>query len=295
MAFRSGIVAVVGRAGVGKSSLVNALVGSKVSIVSDKPQTTRFLIRGVATTPEHQMVFVDTPGVHRPKTPLGERLNRRAHEGTDGVDTLVLVVDGAGGVGSGDAFVAGREGVPFAGPRICVLNKIDLLGRPKIAEQLTRAAALGDFDHIVPVSARSGAGLDELRDVLASTLPEGPPLYPLDETTDQTIETRIAEIIREKALGLTREEVPHSIAVRLEELERDDEKGLVRISCSVLVERDSQKGIVIGKGGAMLQQIGSAARRDLETLLGSKVFLDLRVKVLKEWQRDPGALDRLGL
>jgi GTP-binding protein Era len=131
--------------------------------------------------------------------------------------------------------------------------------------------------------------------VLASTLPEGPPLYPLDETTDQTIETRIAEIIREKALGLTREEVPHSIAVRLEELERDDEKGLVRISCSVLVERDSQKGIVIGKGGAMLQQIGSAARRDLETLLGSKVFLDLRVKVLKEWQRDPGALDRLGL
>jgi GTPase len=294
VAFRSGVVAVVGRPGVGKSSLVNALVGDKVSIVSDKPQTTRFLVRGVATTAEHQIVFVDTPGLHRPRTALGERLNRRVHEGTDGVDALLLVVDGAGGVGGGDAFVAGREGAPFAGARILAVNKIDLLGRPQIAEQLTKAAALGDFDDVVPVSAHSGAGLEELRGVLAAALPEGDPLFPVDETTDQPIETRVAEIVREKALALTREEVPHSIAVRLEELERGD-AALTRISCTVLVERESQKGIVIGKGGAMLKEIGSAARRDLEALLGTKVFLDLRVKVLREWQRDPGALDRLGL
>jgi GTP-binding protein Era len=295
VAFRSGFVAVVGRPGVGKSSLINAVVGTKVSIVSDKPQTTRFLVRGVATTPEDQIVFVDTPGLHRPRTALGERLNRRVHEGTDGVDALLLVVDGAGGVGSGDAFVAGREASPFTRTRVLAVNKIDLLGRPKIAEQLTRAAALGEFDHIVPVSARSGAGLEDLRAVLAAALPEGGPLFPVGETTDQPIEIRVVEIIREKALALTREEVPHSIAVRLEEMERDDDRDLTRISCSVLVERTSQKGIVIGKGGAMLKEIGSAARRDLEKLLGGKVFLDLRVKVLREWQRDPGALDRLGL
>jgi GTP-binding protein Era len=293
VAFRAGFVAVVGRPGVGKSSLVNALVGSKVSIVSDKPQTTRFLVRGVATTPGHQLVFVDTPGVHKPRTALGERLNRRAQEGSDGVDVRMLVVDGAGGVGRGDAFVAGSEGPGVARTHVCAVNKIDLVRPPQVAAQLQRAAALADFDHIVPVSARTGAGLDELRDVLAASLPEGPPLFPIDETTDLPVETRIIEIVREKALALTREEVPHSIAVRLEEMERDGE--LWRVSCSILVERDSQKGIVIGKGGAMLKRIGSEARRDIEELLAGKVFLDLRVKVLREWQRDPTALDRLGL
>jgi len=295
VAFRTGFVAVVGRPGVGKSSLVNALVGSKISIVSDKPQTTRFVVRGVATAPGHQIVFVDTPGLHKPRTPLGERLNRRANEGADGVDVLLLVVDAAGGVGRGDAFVAGPERLRFAGPRICAVNKIDLLRRPAIAAQLERAAALGEFDHIVPVSARSGDGLGELREVLAASLPEGKPAYAAGETTDLPLETRIAEIVREKALALTREEVPHSIAVQLEELDRGADGGLVRISCSVLVERESQKGIVVGRGGSMLGQIGTAARLELEDLLGTRVFLDLRVKVLREWQRDPAALDRLGL
>jgi GTPase len=293
VAYRAGFVAVVGRPGVGKSSLVNALVGTKVSIVSDKPQTTRFLVRGVETTDEHQLVFVDTPGLHKPRTVLGERLNRRVHEGAAGVDVRLLVVDGAGGVGRGDAYVAGAEGPADAKTNVCAVNKIDLLRPAEIAAQLERAAALADFDHIVPVSARSGAGLEELRDVLAGSLPEGAPLFPAGEATDLPVETRITEIVREKALALTREEVPHSIAVRLEELEKDGE--LWRVSCSVLVERESQKGIVIGKGGAMLKQIGSEARRDLEKLLGGNVFLDLRVKVLREWQRDPTALDRLGL
>ena len=293
MAFRAGLVAVVGRPGVGKSSLVNALVGTKVSIVSDKPQTTRFLVRGVASSEAHQIVFVDTPGLHKPRTPLGERLNRRVHEGADGVDVRLLVVDAAGGVGRGDAFVAGTEGPALAKTNVCAVNKIDLLRPAAVPAQLERAAALADFDHIVPVSARSGAGLEELRGVLAAALPEGPPLFPVGEATDLPVETRITEIVREKALALTREEVPHSIAVRLEEMERDGE--LWRVSCSVLVERESQKGIVIGKGGAMLKRIGSEARRDVEDLLGGKVFLDLRVKVLREWQRDPTALDRLGL
>jgi GTPase len=293
VAFRAGFVAVVGRPGVGKSSLVNALVGTKVSIVSDKPQTTRFLVRGIATTDEHQLVFVDTPGLHKPRTPLGERLNRRVHEGADGVDVRLLVVDGAGGVGRGDAFVAGADGPAVAKANVCAVNKIDLLRPAEIAAQLDRAAGLADFDHLVPVSARSGAGLDDLREVLSGSLPEGPPLFPVGEATDLPVETRVTEIVREKALALTREEVPHSIAVRLEEMQRDGE--LWRVSVSVLVERESQKGIVIGKGGAMLKRIGSEARRDIEELLGGKVFLDLRVKVLREWQRDPTALDRLGL
>jgi GTP-binding protein Era len=295
VAFRAGFVGVVGRPNVGKSTIVNALVGRKVSIVSDKPQTTRFVVRGVANAPGRQIVFVDTPGLHKPRTPLGERLNRRVAEGASNVDAMLLLVDAAAGVGRGDAFVAERELPGFSGPTICAANKIDLLDRGGVARALEAASRLADFDHVVPVSGRTRAGLDELADVLGSFLPEGEPLFTSDQATDLPLETRVEEIVREKALAVAREELPHSIAVRVEEMEVDDDAGLVRISCTVYVERESQKGIVVGKGGATIKGIGTQARAELEPLLGRHVFLDLRVKVLREWQRDPAALDRLGL
>jgi GTPase len=291
--FRSGFVAVVGRPNVGKSSLVNALVGTKVAIVSDKPQTTRHAIRGVMNGEGVQAVFVDTPGFHKPRTPLGTRLNARVDEAVgSGVDVVLQVVDASAGVGRGDAFVAERGVAPFAGPKLCAVNKIDRLRGHGVVPQLHAAASLAAFDHLVPTSARTGRGLDELRSVIADVLPQGDALYPVDEATDQPLELRIAEVIREKALASTREELPHSIAVAVEDLERDG--GLMRVSAVVYVERESQKGMVIGRGGEMLKRVGSEARRELEPLLGTKVFLELRVKVLKAWQRDERALDRLG-
>jgi GTP-binding protein Era len=293
--FRSGFVAVVGRPNVGKSSLINALVGQKVSIVSDKPQTTRLPIRGVLNGPEFQIVFTDTPGYHKPRTLLGERLNQRVADAVGDVDEVLLVVDAAAGVGRGDAFVSAHHVAAHRGSKVCAVNKIDGVRRHGEVPQLAAAAALAEFDHVVPVSAKTGQGLDALRDALLEGLPVGEPLYPLDQNTDQSVETRIGEIIREKALAVTREEVPHSIAVVIEDLERDADAGLVRVSAHFFVERDSQKGIVIGKGGATLKEIGTHARTEIEALLGARVFLDLRVKVQKEWQRDPQALTRLGL
>jgi len=295
VAFRAGFVGVVGRPNVGKSTIVNAMVGRKVSIVSDKPQTTRFAVRGVANGPTDQIVFVDTPGLHKPRTPLGERLNRRVAEGAANVDVLMLVVDAAGGVGRGDAFVAARELPGFAGPKVCAVNKIDLVKRAALVRELDAASRLAVFDHVVPVSATKGTGLDELRGALVEGLPEGDALFPLDQVTDLPTETRIEEVVREKALAVAREEVPHSIAVRVEEMESDDDAGLVRIACSLFVERESQKGILVGRGGATIKRIGTQARAELEPMLGHRVFLDLRVKVLREWQRDPSALDQLGL
>jgi GTP-binding protein Era len=289
---RSGFVAVVGRPNVGKSTLVNAMVGQKISIVTDKPQTTRGRIRGVLTTDGFQMVFTDTPGFHKPRTLLGERLNRMVEESTEEVDAVVLVVDAAAGVGRGDAFVAERRVAPLRCQKVCAVNKVDRLSRDGIIPQLEAAAALTEFDHVVPVSARTGRGVQELVGVLAGALPEGPPYYEPGQVTDQPIELRVAEIIREKALAATREEIPHSIAVQVEEME--GEGDLTRIEAWILVERESQKGIVIGKGGSMLKRIGTQARRELEPLLGSRVFLELRVKVQREWQRDPAALTRLG-
>ena len=289
---RSGLVAVVGRPNTGKSMLVNALVGQKVSIVSDKPQTTRDRIRGVLTTDGCQIVLTDTPGFHKPRTLLGRRLNEVVGESTADVDAIVQVVDGAAGVGRGDAFVAARQVEPHDVLKVCVVNKIDLLSKGAVLPQLEAAAALTEFDHVFPVSAKTADGVPELLTILVEALPEGPFLFPEEEATDQPLERRVAEIVREKALAITREEVPHSIATQVEELERED--GLVRIRCLVLVERESQKGIVIGKGGEMLKRIGTQARAELEVLLGKKVFLELRVKVLRDWQRDPKALERLG-
>jgi GTP-binding protein Era len=292
VSFRSGFVAVVGRPNVGKSTLVNSLVGRKVAIVSDKPQTTRHDARAVLTTESYQIVFTDTPGFHKPRTLLGTRLNDLVGEATQGVDAIVMVVDAKDGIGRGDAFVYERRVRPVGVPAFCAVNKLDLLRNREEVPQLQAAADLGDFEEIVPVSAKTARGVGMLRDLLLEHLPEGPAYYPDGEFTDQPLEIRLAEIVREKALAVTRQEVPHSIAVMVEELEEGE--GLTKVHASLIVERDSQKGIVIGKGGETLKTIGTGAREEMELVLGRKVFLDLRVKVLKEWQRDPKALQRLG-
>ena len=291
--FRAGIVAVVGRPNVGKSTLVNALVGQKVAIVSDKPQTTRDHIRGVITTEDGQVVLTDTPGFHRPRTLLGARLNDRVGDAVEGVDVVMQVVDAAAGVGRGDAYVYEQHVAPAGGARFCVVNKTDRLGHHEVVPQLAAAAAMGAWDEIVPVSAATGDGMPALLDLVLARMPEGPALFPAGDVTDQSIESRIAELVREQALRVTHEEVPHSVAVVIEEIERDGE--LTRIDASIVVERGSQKGILIGSGGQTLKRIGSGARPEIEALLAGRVFLGLHVKVMREWQRDPKALDRLGL
>jgi len=290
--FRSGIVAIVGRPNVGKSTLVNALVGQKVAIVSDKPQTTRKEIRAVWNAPAVQIVFTDTPGFHKPRTLLGLRLNDLVGDAVDGVDLVVQVVDAAAGGGRGDAYVYSSTVAPAGAPAICVVNKVDAVRGHAEVPQLAAAAGLGAFVEIVPVAAATGRGVDEVRQLIIARLPEGPPLYPTDEVTDEPIEARLAELVREQALAVTRQEVPHSIAVLVDELSRT--KDVVTVHASLIVERDSQKGIVIGGGGATLREIGSRARTEMELVLGAKVYLDLHVKVFKEWQRDPRFLDRLG-
>ncbi|HEX6844396.1 MAG TPA: GTPase Era [Actinomycetota bacterium] len=293
MTFRSGIVAVVGRPNVGKSTLVNALVGQKVAIVSDKPQTTRRDINAVWTTETAQIVFTDTPGYHKPRTLLGSRLNDLVGDAVEGVDVVLHVVDAAAGIGRGDAFVYEQKVRPTGAPAFCVVNKLDAIHGGKEIPQLAAAAEMGDYVEIVPVAARLGKGVGLLRDLVLERLPEGPALYPDAEVTDQPLDVRLAELIREKALAVTRQEVPHSIAVVIDEIDPGD--GLTtKVHASLIVERESQKGIVIGKGGQTLKTIGTRAREEMELLLGTKVFLDLHVKVVKEWQRDPRALERLG-
>jgi len=290
--FRSGIVAVVGRPNVGKSTLVNALVGQKVAIVSDKPQTTRRGIHAIWSTPDAQVVLTDTPGYHKPRNLLGERLNDVVGNAVSGVDLVLHVVDAAAGVGTGDAFVYRQRVQPTGAPAICVVNKVDATPGRSEVPQLAAAGALGAYDEIVPVSARQGKGVGLLRQLILERIPEGLALYPRETLTDQPLDVRLAEIVREKALAVTRQEVPHSIAVIVEELEHED--SLTKVHALLIVERDSQKGIVIGRGGETLKTIGSRAREEMELVLGTKVYLGLHVKVLKEWQRDPRALERLG-
>lgn len=290
--FRSGIVAVVGRPNVGKSTLVNALVGRKVAIVSDKPQTTRRHIRAISNAEDAQIVFTDTPGFHKPTTLLGTRTNALVRDAVEGVDVVIQVIDAAAGVGRGDAYVFERQVATVGGAKLCALNKVDAVGHHALVPQLDAAGRVGAFDEIVPVSARDGKGVGLLRELVLERLPEGPALYPPDDLTDQSLELQLSELVREQALHVTRQEVPHSIAVVIEEL--DHEPELTTVHATLVVERDSQKGIVIGRGGDTLKTIGTAARLEMERLLGTKVFLDLRVKVVKEWQRDPKALERLG-
>jgi GTPase len=290
---QSGFCSIIGRPNVGKSTLLNALVGHKVAITTPVPQTTRHALRAVLHRDDAQVVFVDTPGMHKPKTLLGVRLNEVAHGTLSGVDAIVFVVDGQAGVGHGDKFIAGLL-ADIDTPVIAVLNKVDRIGRGDQLPQLARLAELGQWDEVVPVSALSGEQVGLLADLIVARMPEGHPYFPRDQVTDQTPEQFAAEIIREKAITLMREEVPHSITVMVEEIVPGESQGVLAVAATLHVERDSQKGIVIGKGGAVLREIGARARRDLELLLGSRVYLDLHVKLAKEWQRDPHKLERLG-
>ena len=302
--FRSGFVTLVGRPNVGKSTLLNQLVGSKVAIVSDRPQTTRAAIRGVRTTPGDQIVFVDTPGIHKPRTPLGERTNQRAVATLGEVDVVCLLVEADSPIGAGDRFVAGLV-QQVATPKLLVVNKIDRAGKPAIAEHLAIAARdLGDFDAYLPLSARTGDGIAPLLGEIESRLPEGPRYYPEGVVTDQPETFVAAELVREKLLAVARDELPHSITVSVEELEDipdadadadvDEPDEILRLRADISVERDSQKGIVIGRGGRVLKDAGTAARQELEALLGVRVYLETRVRVERDWQRRPHALDRLG-
>lgn len=296
--FRSGFVTVVGRPNVGKSTLVNRLVGTKVVITSPKPQTTRTTVRGVRNTPTCQLVLLDTPGLHRPRTALGERTNERARATLDEVDVICLVIDATGEVGKGDEFVSElvRE---VDTPGLLVVNKIDAVSKAVVASHLAAAAQqLGDFEAYVPVSARTGEGVDVLARELEGRLPKGPRYYPEGVVTDQPELFLAAELLREQLLLRTHDEVPHSITIEVEELEDDEgvihPDDVLRLRAIVRVERESQKGIVIGRGGAMLKDAGTAARRELEALLGVRVYLQTTVRVERDWQRRPQALDRLG-
>jgi len=291
---KSGLVALAGRPNVGKSTLLNALLGQKLAIVSDKPQTTRSVVRGVLHRPEGQAVLVDTPGLHKPRTLLGQRLNDLVRGTLSEVDLILMLVDAAAGVGPGDRFLAG-ELAKVATPRFCVVNKMDAAPRARMAAALQAAGTLADFAEIVPVSARTGDQLDLLVELVMRHLPEGRPLYPEGHTSDEPEQHLVAELIREKALTRVRDELPHSVAVLVEEMGPDPEReDLLVIRAVLFVERASQKPIVLGRGGSVLRAIGTEARAELEALLGTKVYLDLRVKVAKDWQRDPRQLSRLG-
>jgi GTPase len=291
---KAGLVALVGRPNVGKSTLLNALLGRKLAIMSDKPQTTRSVVRGVLHRPEGQAVLVDTPGLHKPRTLLGQRLNDLVRGTLAEVDLVCLLVDAVAGVGTGDRFLATEVG-KVATPTICVVNKLDAAPRARMAAALQAAAALGDWVEVVPVSARTGEQLGLLVDLIFAQLPEGRPLYPEGHLTDEPEQHLVAELIREKALAMVRDELPHSVAVLVDEMGPDpDREDLLVVRATLFVERASQKPIVLGRRGAGLREIGTRARAELEALLGAHVYLDLHVKVAKEWQRDPRQLARLG-
>jgi GTPase len=295
--FRSGFVCFVGRPNTGKSTLTNALVGAKVAITSNRPQTTRHTIRGIAHRPGFQIILVDTPGLHRPRTLLGQRLNDLVKDTYSEVDVIGLCIPADERIGPGDRWIC--EQIRAVAPKttlVVVVTKIDKVARDRLAAQLIAVSELvGPDTEIVPVSATAADNLDELTSVLAAQLPPGPAFYPDGELTDEPEETLMSELIREAALEGVRDELPHSLAVVIEEVEpRDGRDDLIDVHAILYVERDSQKGIVIGKGGARLREVGTAARTQIEKLLGTKVFLDLRVKVAKNWQRDPKQLGRLG-
>ncbi|HLV58694.1 MAG TPA: GTPase Era [Natronosporangium sp.] len=289
--YRAGFACFVGRPNAGKSTLVNAIIGQKIAITSSRPQTTRHVIRGVLHRPDAQLVLVDTPGMHRPRTLLGQRLNELVRQTWSEVDVIGLCLPANERVGPGDRFISGE----IAGLRatvIAVVTKSDLVGPARLAEQLVAVADLGDFAEVVPVSAVTGYQVPTLVDVMIRYLPESPQLYPADMVTEQPEHVMIAELIREAALEGVREELPHSIAVLVEEIQREGD--LTRIYADVYVERPSQKAIVIGRRGSRLRDVGTRARASIEELLGTRVYLDLHVRVAKEWQRDPRQLRRLG-
>ena len=292
-AMRSGFVALAGRPNVGKSTLVNAIVGRKVAIVSDKPQTTRRAIRGVATTDDAQLVLVDLPGVQRPRDALTARMQRRVESELADADAALLIVNAVQGIGPGDRFIAGLLARART-PVVVAVNKVDRCSRAEIAATLQAAAELGVGDDFFPISARTGEGLRALVDHLGSLLPDGPFFFPPDERSDQSEHVLLAELVREQVLRRTRQEVPHAVEVEVEEIEerRDD---LIAVRAVIWVEAESQKGILIGAGGAMIKAIGTAARKELERELGARVHLELAVRVRRAWRSDDRLLDRLGI
>ncbi|GHD14634.1 GTPase Era [Nocardiopsis kunsanensis] len=292
--FRSGFACFVGRPNVGKSTLMNALVGQKVAITSNRPQTTRRTVRGIVHRPEAQLIIVDTPGLHKPRTLLGERLDSLVRSTLVEVDVIVFCIPADEPIGRGDTYIAKELAEQTSTPVVAVVTKADLVDRDALAGQLLAVSELGDWADIVPVSAEGEFQLDTVSEVLCSHLPEGPPLYPDGDLTDEPEEMLVAELVREAALEGVRDELPHSIAVVVDEMSEREGKELVDIYASLYVERSSQKAIVIGTKGARLRDVGSRARKQIEGLLGRRAFLDLRVRVAKDWQRDPKLLRRLG-
>jgi GTP-binding protein Era len=279
---------------VGKSTLTNALVGQKVAITSSKPQTTRRAIRGIVHQPQGQLILVDTPGLHRPRTLLGERLNDLVDSTLSDVDVIGFCVPANEKIGPGDRFIVEQLDSFRRAKKVAIITKTELVDKQTLAEQLLAVNALRDFEAIIPVSAVAEDQLDVLMKVLIDLLPISPALYPPDAVTDESIEDRICELIREAALEGVHDELPHSLAVTIDEINQRPDKPLIDIHANVFVERDSQKSIIIGKGGSRLKEVGSKARPEIEKLLGSKVFLSIRVKVAQDWQRDPKQLGRLG-
>ena len=297
--FRAGFISIVGRPNVGKSTLTNALVGRKIAITSGRPETTRHNIRGIVHGEGYQLVLVDTPGYHRPRTLLGKRLNDMVREALSEVDVVLFCLPADQRIGPGDQFIA-RELRGIKRPIIAVATKCDAVPRERVMKHLLSIEKLGEWAAIVPVSSVEGKGIDHLREVLAETVPLSPPLYPSGDVTDESRDTLIAEFIREAALEGVRDELPHSLAVQVEEIierprrEGDDRPPMLDIHVNVYVERDSQKAIIIGRKGSRLKQIGTQARAHIEELLGTRVYLDLHVRTAKDWQSDPKMLGRLG-
>lgn len=291
--FKSGFISIIGRPNVGKSTFLNRVVGQKIAIMSDKPQTTRNKVQGVVTTDTSQLVFIDTPGIHKPKHKLGDFMVKSARNTLKEVDVIMFMVNANEPIGGGDRFIIDLLQNTET-PVFLVINKIDLVHPDDLLTTITSYTKEYDFAEIVPLSALNGNNVERLMETLTNYLPEGPKYYPDDQVTDHPERFIISEFIREKVLHLTREEIPHSVAVVIEKIDRDESRGLVDVAATIVVDRDSQKGIVIGKKGALLKEIGTKARHDIEMLLGSKVYLELWVKVQKDWRNKPGQLREFG-
>ena len=295
MTYRSGFVSFVGRPNVGKSTLTNALVGEKIAITSAKPQTTRRTIRGIVSREDGQIIIVDTPGIHRPRTLLGERLNALVNATLGDVDVIAMCFPAGEAIGPGDRFIVEQLAKFPRAKKMALVTKVDAVSKQQVAEQLLAVSEVAEWDSIVPVSALTGEQLDVLANEILALLPAGEsPLYPIEQLTDEALIDRVAELVREAALEGVSDELPHSIAVTIDDMIEREDGSMTDIYVNLFVERDSQKGIIIGAGGSRLRDVGAKARAEIEPLIGGKVFLSIRVKVAKEWQRDPKYLGRLG-
>ena len=291
--FKSGFISIIGRPNVGKSTFLNHVVGQKIAIMSDKPQTTRNKVQGVVTTEDSQLIYIDTPGIHKPKHKLGDFMVKAARNTLREVDIIMFMVNAEEKIGPGDRFIIEML-KDTETPVFLIINKIDLVHPDALLETILSYKAEYDFAEYVPISALNGNNTDRLLDTLKKYLPIGPKYYPDDQVTDHPERFIISELIREKVLHLTREEIPHSVAVIIEKIDREEKREMINVAATIVVDRDSQKGIVIGKKGVLLKEIGTKARHDIEMLLGSKVFLELWVKVQKDWRNKPGRLKEFG-